>query len=186
MYYSIGIGLRYYLVFNQRTYLSEDYTDEQIQNGIRIVTAAISGSLAIIRTIRGEYIPFYYILTNKENTNSSGFYLPAFILSLSVIINIVCRALIYLEKRKFQDISFKNNFIKSAIGILILALAALSVVIIQLNAAAFGDNIHTINFIWIGICLNVLPFVYIIVTKDLIMYIKDKFGLNCNSVSPLK
>ena len=186
MYYSIGIALRYYLVLKQTTCLSETFTDEQIQIGIRCATATISVSLAIDRTIRGEYIPFYFIMTNKEGNNQSGFYLIAFVLSLSVIINIVCRTLIYLEKRKFQDNHFRNsnNFKKSAIGIIILAIAALSAVLMQLNAAAFGNYIYTVRFIWIGVCLNIIPFVYIIVTKDLIMYIKVKFGLNCNAVSP--
>ena len=83
MYYSIGIGVRHFLVVKQRTYISEDYTDKEIQRRIRVITASISCIIVIIRTLLGEYPQFYYDLTLIEGKDRTG--MPVIMLTKEMI-----------------------------------------------------------------------------------------------------
>lgn len=184
-YYSLGIAIRFYFVMKHKTCLSEDYTDEETRIFIRIAAVTFSGTIAGARTLAQHYPGFYYEITHTIGVDPSGLPIVILILFTAIIINAVGRLCIFLEKRKIKDSHEKDSsHFRSSFILSVLVCLALCICFIQLRPQIFGDYIYAVRFLWLGTSLNVVPLMYMIVTKDCINFIKSRFGIRTSSVQP--
>ena len=179
LYYSIGISIRFYLIMKQKICLSENYTDGEIQIFIRCIIISISGVVSVARTYWNHYTGLYYELTHTRGVDPTGLPIVISILIAAIIINVVCRSLIYKEKIKMGHIQASSSqHFKSTSALSGLVFLALWACLLGIRPQIFGEYVLAVRFIWLGTSLNVVPFMYIIFTKDCFDYIKQILGIH--------
>ena len=155
MYYSIGIAVRYILVRKERTYLSEDYTDKEIQKYIRFTSGSISIAIVCIRATFGEFPQFYFDLVKIDCTDHSGMPIIIFLLLSAIIVNGVCRLLIHVEKKKFDNSKAAKLFNARAVtALFVLTTAVITICVIHINRHSYIEYFNVIQLIWSGIALT--------------------------------
>ena len=183
MYYSIGIAIRYFLVMRQRTYLSEDHTDKEIQQRIRFTSGFISFITVFIRSTLGDFPQFYYDMLNIEGKDQSGMLIIILLLLFAILINIICRVLIHIEKTKFcKDTDFLNT--RSVLAFFVLAVTILTMCILYINRHLFEESYSIIKLIWAALALNVKPSIFIILTPNFFNTVRQRIGIKPSPVHP--
>lgn len=114
LYYSLGITLRYYLIITKQNCISEDWTDGDIRITTRYVIATIAASAAVLSAVNGGYPDFYYDLTHEPIRNEIALGIAIGFLSLSIVLNIIFRCLIFIRKKKYlQEDEFNEKLYQS-------------------------------------------------------------------------
>ena len=100
-YYSLGISLRYFFIWKRRTYLIEDWTDQDVRKaafGFALTIAVLPNGLHLAF---GGNTRFYGDLTgNEENHDVRGLIIQMTTMFISIILNVTFRILIIRERRR--------------------------------------------------------------------------------------
>ena len=175
-YYSLGISVRYFLVLKQQTYVSEDWTDYEVRNAARIATYGVPAVITGVRSVVGQHSSFYFTLTGTPRTGGQiGLVTSAVFVLMAVMLNIVCRVLIYFEKRNNGEPSrVDQDHVKTGgaiCAVCCLFLILFIVLIVYRNEEQFYAMIQIFGFF---ATTNLLAFAYMALNPNFLEYYQHR------------
>lgn len=179
-YYSVGISVRYLLVWRQSTCLSDSWTDEEIRTLVRIVSGCIGTGIVFIRMTLGHNPRFYdAVLTGKDN-DAVGILINVIFLGLAIALNVIFRFLIFLENRRNNPDFHSADYMKSGAAIFIYVfglMVCLSLVIVTQKE----QNDEIMSLIVLHGISNGPPLVFLVVCENYYKFVCKmlRMMLNC-------
>ncbi len=172
IYYSLGISLRYFFIWKRRTYLIEDWTDQDVRRAAFILALTCAVVPNVFHLAFGGYTRFYSELTGSEQGKDvRGLVIQLIIIFISITLNVTFRILIIREKRH-DALNESKTDLNGAMAILIFVVFLTGFLVAVLLLQGNPEAISIVRFIGgTFICLGV-PLIIMLSSNEFLQFMK--------------